>query len=249
MKTYHADLHVHTALSPCAEDSMTPPNMVLAALQQGLDIVAVCDHNSAGNVRAVRECALEMAGDLGEELILIVPGIEINTLEEVHVLGLFAEVAAAEEVGALVAETLPAMPPLYGRQWLVNAAGERVGEAPGALSLACGYDLDQVIRMIHERDGLAIAAHVDRPSFSVVSQLGFLPKYTPFDAVEISVAGHTAGREREFGGEGFPLVTASDAHSLEEIGLGQTLFQLRAPSFEEMARALRWDDGRSCGLG
>ena len=100
VKTLRADLHVHTALSPCGDDEMSPPAIVDAALAAGLDMIAVCDHNAAGNARAVTEAA-------GSRLAVIA-GMEITTVEEVHVVGLFPTVAAAANAADEVRRTLPA---------------------------------------------------------------------------------------------------------------------------------------------
>ncbi|MCX5758981.1 MAG: PHP domain-containing protein, partial [Candidatus Hydrogenedentes bacterium] len=110
MRRFAADLHIHTALSACADDDMTPPAIVAAALEQGLDMIAICDHNSAGNAAAVQAAA----GDA----LAVIAGMEITTAEEAHVLGLFPDAASAEAAGQEVRDTLPPVKDtakMYGR--------------------------------------------------------------------------------------------------------------------------------------
>lgn len=234
------DLHIHTALSPCAEDAMTPRAIVLAAAQAKLDIIAVCDHNSAGNAAAVQEAAQRYT----EGRVAVLAGIEINTAEEVHLVGLFPDADAAECVGDVLYATLPKLPVSkrrYGEQLIMNADGGCIGREMQLLSIASAYPLADAVALVRDHGGLAIAAHADRPSFSVTSQLGFFPPGLRFDAVEVSAAGCRAGRQDEFMPLGMPLITASDAHSIEEIGVCRTLFALDTLDFESLAAALHCD--------
>jgi predicted metal-dependent phosphoesterase TrpH len=221
-----ADLHIHTALSPCASPDMTPPAIAAQAARRRLGMIAVCDHNSAGNVPAVRAAAAAVPDGP-----FVVPGMEITTREEAHVLGLFPTpdgcAAAAAEVAATMAEGLPA----------------RLSSA-----VATGLSLGATVDLIHRHGGLAIAAHVDRRTFSVPGQLGFLPADVPFDAIEISSAGVRRGRAPDFAALGLPLVSSSDAHFPEDIGTGVTILDVEGPGFDELVLALRGRQGRRCGL-
>ena len=238
MRSIAADLHVHSALSPCADDSMTPRAIVLAAIAADLDLIAVCDHNSAENVAAVQEAARDFADDL----FGVIAGMEITTAEEAHILGLFPDAEKAMRVSEEVAAHLPPVLPgirRYGRQCVMNAAGDILREVDYMLSWASDLTVNQTVALIHKYEGLVIAAHVDRPSFSVISQLGFLPEDVVFDAVEVSVAGMKQGRARDFARMGPPVITASDTHFLDNIGEGKTIFQVEAPVFSEIALALK----------
>jgi PHP family Zn ribbon phosphoesterase len=219
MRRIAADLHVHTALSPCAESEMTPPAIVRRALERGLGMIAICDHNSCDNAAAVRRAA---GGRLA-----VVPGIEITTAEEAHVLGLLPDPAAAGAVGAAVARSI----------------GERPHEF---LAAATGLVLAEAVDLIHERGGLAVAAHVDRPSFSVLSQLGVWPQDARFDAAELSAAGLHAGRGDEAAPGGLPVVASSDAHFLSEVGRCFTVLEMAEATFEELSLALRRPMERRC---
>ncbi len=258
MNRYLADLHIHTALSPCAEPQMTPPAIVEAARAQGLALIAICDHNSAGNAAAV----LEAAGGSP----VVIAGMEITCAEEAHVLGLFPDPEAARRAGERVRVTLPAgeeggaggrggsAPPgarargIWGEQPLLDARGRRIGRENRLLAAASSFTLAECVDLIREHQGLAVAAHLDRPSFSVLSQLGFLPEQVRFDAVEVSAAGARAGRAAGLAGLGPPLICSSDSHFLSAIGAGGTVFTVREPTFAELALALLGREERECAI-
>jgi hypothetical protein len=254
---YVADLHIHTALSPCASPEMTPRAIVEAAVRQGLALIAVCDHNAAGNTAAVQEAACLWGRPAGSgpeegEGLAVIAGIEITTAEEAHVLGWFPDAAAAQAVAAEVLATLPKAVPRkphdFGGQWLLAADGEVRGREPRLLAAASRFSLSESVRLIHRHGGLAVAAHVDRPSFSVTSQLGFIPKDAGFEALELSAAGRFGPRAAPFLGLGLPLVTGSDAHSLEEIGASRTVLTLEAATFGEVVKAVMGFGGREVRL-
>jgi PHP family Zn ribbon phosphoesterase len=240
LQQYFADLHVHTALSPCGSDEMTPPAIVAAALQAGLALVAVCDHNSARNAAAVQDAA-------GERLAVLA-GMEVTSVEEAHVVGLFPTVADAEAAGERLSSLLPDADDDYtvfwGEQHLMDAGGQIVGAESKALGLATTLTVDAVVELIHAYGGLAIAAHIDRRSFGVISQLGFFPTEAGFDAVELSSHVKPAAVP-EFEAIGLPMTGASDAHYLADIGCARTVLVAAEPTFDELALALRGPNERS----
>jgi 3',5'-nucleoside bisphosphate phosphatase len=222
---------------------MTPAAIVRQALAQGLSIVAICDHNAADNAAAAQRAA--------KSALTVLAGIEIETAEEAHVIGIFPNAEAACRVSTNVKETLPPLenPPSWmGEQAVVSESGERIGRETKMLSAASTFALEEAVLLIHEHEGIAIAAHVDRPSFSVTSQLGFIPEGAGFDALEISAAGAKKGRMKNLQAFGLPLVASSDSHYLSDIGEACTTFEMVEPSFYEMFLALRGRDGRRCIL-
>lgn len=234
-----ADLHVHTCLSPCAERRMRPRAIVDAAVARGIGMIGVCDHNSAGNVRAVAGAA---AGRL-----CVIAGMEITTSEEAHVVGLFPSVDDAEEAAREVAGTLPRFRAPV-EQELVDAEGALLGVERLMLSMASSFPLEGAIDLVHRHGGLAIAAHVDRRSFSVPSQLGFIPPGSGFEALEVSAHGALIGRAAAFASLGYPLTTGSDAHAPELLGEGVVVLEVEAASFSELALALAGANGRGCAI-
>lgn len=239
MRRFAADLHIHTALSACADDDMTPPAIVATALEQGLDMIAICDHNSAGNAAAVQAAA----GDA----LAVIAGMEITTAEEAHVLGLFPDAESAEAAGREVHETLPPVrdtAKMYGRQIVMDADGGIRDIDSRMLFMASGFALNDAVALIQRHHGLAVASHVDRPSSSVISQLGLFPTDTPFDGIEISAAGMSNRREMEFDALGLPMTASSDSHFLSDIGLYRTVFVLNKATFGELVQAFHGTGGR-----
>jgi len=226
---------------------MSPLAIVATAIEQGLDMIAVCDHNSARNAEAVQRAAER--GSQGR--LTVIAGIEITTCEEVHILGLFPDAGRAQRIGAAVAESLPNLVDgvkRYGEQYLVDSEGRILGTECKMLSIASGFSLSETVSLIRRNEGLAIASHVDRPSFSVMSQLGLFPTDVRFDAIEISAAGVSERRYEEFVSLGLPMVTSSDSHFLSDIGICRTTFEMHEPSFDEIALAFRSVEGRTCRL-
>ncbi len=240
MKRFAADLHIHTALSPCASKEMAPPAIVQAAGRRKIHMIAICDHNATANIAPVQEAA---AG-----VIAVIAGIEITTAEEVHVLGLFPDVASADKVSQAVRASLPPNTNerlrKFGEQLLMDARGRVTGMEPKMLSAASAFTLAKAVRLIQDHGGLAVAAHVNRPSFSVISQLGMLPEDVLFDAVEVASAGVELNHKVAV--SGLPIVASSDSHFLEEVSSCGTIFEIMEPTFEELAMALKGLAGRRC---
>lgn len=233
MRVFRADLHIHTCLSPCAEPEMRPSAIAAEAVRKGLDLIATCDHNSAENVAAGRAAAAR-AG------LACLGGIEITSREEVHILGLFDGERGARAMQGLVYAHLPGAndPVAFGEQWLVDAEDRVIGESGRLLIGATELTVEEVVGAIHEAGGIAVASHVDRPRFSILSQLGFIPEDLALDAVELSGPGALAAAA------GRPALRASDAHRLEEIGTRHTALLLEAPTLAEVRLALRDTRGR-----
>jgi len=240
VKRYKADLHIHSCLSPCGDWAMSPRDMVAKSREAGLDIIALCDHNSAENAGAAMDAG-KKAG------LTVVPGMEICSREEVHVLGLFETLEQALKLQEMVYANLPGenTPRLWGDQVVANADNEVIYENQRLLIGATTLWLDAIVDAVKELGGLCIASHVDRPSFSIISNLGFIPPDLKFDALEVSrLTPLVEAYNRIPGIAGYPCITSSDAHFLTDIGRVWTGFFLEAPVFEEIQRALQGVDGR-----
>ncbi|MBR5506810.1 MAG: PHP domain-containing protein, partial [Clostridia bacterium] len=159
MKLFY-DLHIHSALSPCGDEDMTPNNIVNMAYIKGLDIIAITDHNSAGNARAVMEA--------GKGVIKVVPGMEVTTSEEVHTLCLFPDIDSAEDMSKYVRSKMTGIknqPEIFGRQLIMNSMDEIVGEEENLLVNAVDMDIYEVSAETKKRGGLFIPAHIDKTSY------------------------------------------------------------------------------------
>jgi len=241
LKAYRADLHIHTILSPCTElTEMSPHAIVERALQIGLDCIAVCDHNSCENVVTTRKVSRGTG-------LVVVPGIEITSREEVHILGLFDSEDTAGKVQEVIYAHLPGEndEATFGHQVVVNEQAEVVCFNKKLLIGATTLSLERIVDLIHSLDGLAVASHVDREAFSVIGQLGFIPPAVPLDALEFSPRITREKLRAQFPQvDAYPLITSSDAHYLDDIGKSSTSFVMEGVSIHEMQLALRAQDGR-----
>jgi predicted metal-dependent phosphoesterase TrpH len=220
---FKADLHVHTALSPCAEAEMTPRAIVAQALALGIRLLAVTDHQTAANTAACRAAALGTG-------LTVIPGIEVQTSEDVHLVCLLPDERQMADFSARIESALP--PSLTGRERSV-----------ASVSLTA----DEVCREAAHRQGLVIAAHVERPFFSLFANLGFIPAKMQIAALEISSATDPAAFYRRHpDATARPLVVSSDAHFLASLNKAKySYFYLAEPvTLREIDKALRGEDGR-----
>jgi hypothetical protein len=237
LRVYTSDLHIHTCLSPCGALEMAPVDIVRKAQAAGVDLISITDHNSAKNVRAVREAAHETG-------LSVVPGMEVQTLEEVHVLTLFGSLDTLEEWDRIVYERLPDIannPEYFGDQAIVTAQGEITAFEPKLLLNSIEMTLDEVCRTVMAMGGLCIPAHADKNAFGIIGQLGFIPGDLDIVAVEVF---DLARLEELPELQKTRIISSSDAHFLVDIGSKRTRFRMADTSFGELALALRGRDGR-----
>ena len=240
MKLFKADLHIHSCLSPCADLDMSPRSIVDKGLERGLDIIAVCDHNSAENAGA----AIRAGAQRG---LCVLPGIEINSVEEIHTLAIFDREDQATAMQEIIYRHLKGTnrPDVFGDQVVANEFDEVEGFNDRMLIGAIQLELQDVVRKVRQLGGLSIASHVDRPSFSILSQLGFVPPDLELDALEISPRMRKNSSLANIPeARGYPIVTFSDSHFLDDIGTVFTSFFLEAPSVDEIRMALAKKFGR-----
>lgn len=219
MKAY-VDLHIHSALSPCADEDMTPNNIVNMAILKGLQIIAITDHNAIGNVAACLEAARNTP-------LLVVPGIELTTQEEVHLLAYFDEYSSLVSFYEEVEKHLPPLQNrshIFGHQWIYNAQDQIIDEDQRLLMNAIQLSFDELIYKIVGYGGVPVPAHVNRDSFSVLSSLGFIPPELPIHTIEIFK--HNKGSlstplQKQLAH--YQQIISSDAHSLGNL-LEQVFF-------------------------
>lgn len=244
LRWFKTDLHVHTCLSPCADLTMSPRKIVAEALRQQIDVIAITDHNSAENVQAVMRAA-EGSG------LMVLGGMEVCTQEEAHVLAIFDNLQAVLALQKQVHDNLHGVndPDVFGLQVVANELDEVEGFQDKLLIGATDLPLGTVVETIHDLGGLAIAAHVDRESFSVIGQLGFIPETIRFDALEISSNMTDAEAKTRFQEYArYAFVRNSDAHFLDRVGKNATWYSLDEPSLAEMRKSLQGREGRSVRL-
>lgn len=238
LRTFKADLHVHTCLSPCADLKMSPQSIAEQAANQAIHILGICDHNSAENVPAMLKAAKKFK-------IAVLPGIEITSKEEVHILALFDELNEALSLQEIIYAHLPGEndEETFGMQVIVNENNEVLGFNKKLLIGATTIPLEEVIRIIHSFNGIAVASHIDRESFSIISQLGFIPEDLELDALEISPHITLEEAKKRFENN-YPITCSSDAHYPDEIGKGSTSFFLKEGTTTEIRKAFKNENGR-----
>ncbi|MHB1458637.1 MAG: PHP domain-containing protein [Armatimonadota bacterium] len=236
MSIYKADLHIHTVLSPCAEVEMIPPFIVERAINVGLDIIAITDHNSTENVDAVIKAAQGSS-------LKVIPGMECETVEGIHLVCLFDQPDAVILMQELVYSRLPDMknrPATFGEQFVVDETGEFIRCNERLLLVPTELSLDVAVSMVDRMGGLAIPAHVDRRSYGIYGVLGFLPDTPTFNAVEIShhiTEDEAIARYPDLSGK--MLFRSSDAHRLDEIGSGFTLLDLEHRTVADIRKRIK----------
>ena len=244
MQSLFADLHIHTVLSPCAEIEMIPPLIVHRALELELGVIAITDHNRAANAEAVVQAA-EGTG------LTVLPGMEVQTREEVHMLCLFDRLDQIAEWERTVLAALPDLPnaeEVFGAQYVVDATGEHLYTEEGLLSTSTTLSVEDVAIGVNHLEGICLAAHVDRPSYSLLGNLGMVPPGLGIDGLEISCRvppQKLVQWRRHLGGLGF--VISGDAHRLNEMG-ARTRFTVASPTVAEIGLALKGQGGRCVEL-
>ena len=216
------DLHIHSCLSPCANLEMSPSEIVTRAVAAGIDGIALTDHQSARNTPAIAECA-RRAG------LKCLFGMEVQTAEEVHTVALFDTTEQALALTDWVYAAMPKRvndPETFGDQPVVTWDDDIVEMEWRILAMGCRRTIPETAAKVHELDGLYIAAHIDRPNFSVISTLGAIPEPPPttncqqpttkyFDAVELS---RTADESLWLPkAAGYAVTRSSDAHNLDDV--------------------------------
>ncbi|MEN6373648.1 MAG: PHP domain-containing protein [Smithella sp.] len=240
LKTFNCDFHIHTCLSPCADLDMHPQALVEKILEAKLDLVAICDHNSSENAAFVMNAAR------GKNLNIL-PGMEVTTTEEVHILAIFDSLDNLAGLQEIVYNHLAGEndEERFGVQAIVNEFGEVEDLNNKLLIGATDLSLDKLISHIHEFNGLAIAAHIDRESFSVLSQLGFIDENVEFDALEVTPAtGIEKARIKYPELSNYSFITSSDAHFIKDIGKAATKIILQEVSVAELKMAFARQNGR-----
>ena len=235
MKLFY-DFHLHSCLSPCGDNEMTPFNLVNTAKVFGYDIIALTDHNSCKNCRAAVKAG-KAAG------ITVVPGMELCTSEEIHVICLFPDCDKAEAFGALVRENIPPVKnrtDIFGDQLVMDSADAVLGQEELLLNTASAFSVDDVPALVKDYGGVCFPAHIDRASFSLLSSLGDFPADLDVAAFELTPdADEQSYLEKYPAVRGKRILRDSDAHYLENMLLPRHTIDLPECSAQAVIDALR----------
>jgi PHP family Zn ribbon phosphoesterase len=240
MHWFKADLHIHTVLSPCGGLDMSPVNIVRQASEKKLDIIAITDHNSTKHCRSAQEIGRKYG-------ITVLAGAEINTMEEVHCITFFENIDKAEEFQQYIDENLMVIqnkPEVFGYQYIVDEDENILGEEERLLGAAMMKGIDEIAEEVHRLNGIFIPAHINRRHSGIYNQLGILPSDLKADALEIFPFEFDLFRKNHPEIEKYSLITNSDSHHLERIGVVSTDYYLETPDFNEIRMAIRNEKGR-----
>jgi 3',5'-nucleoside bisphosphate phosphatase len=245
LKTYRAELHIHTVLSPCAGVEMIPPLIVETAIKHGINLIAITDHNAGDNVPAVIKAAE------GQNLVVL-PGMELQTQEDVHTLCLFDTIDQLNALQNLVDSNLPKIQnnvDYFGEQFIVDHSGEFIRRKEQLLITATRLSFEEAFQAVTELGGLFIPAHVNRQVFGLIYHLGFVPPDLSIDALEIS-RHITPDQARLVFPQihGYPLIQSGDVHYLDDF-LGVNQFVIEEPTIAEIKLALRGEKDRHFSIG
>ena len=231
MATLYCDLHIHSCLSPCGDDDMTPANICGMAAVKGLQMIAITDHNAAGNLPTAQKIC-EAYG------LLLIPGIEITTSEEVHLLGYFPDVPTAVDFGDFLREHLPKKknkPSLFGNQRVLDEDDQLIREEDALLIGATDLPLARLVQQVRDAGGVPVPAHINRGANGLLVNLGFMPEGLDFTTVEVWRAlpcdpGVQAGKL---------VLHSSDAHYLGDMLEPEETLRLEEPTVAAFLNRLR----------
>ena len=229
MKVYY-DFHIHSCLSPCGDNDMTPNNIVNMSALKGLDAIAITDHNCGENAKAAMEAAKELP-------LTVIPGMEIETSEEIHMVALFPDVSSLLEMQEIVANALPPIknkPAIFGEQIIMDKHDKIVDFKKQFLITACSLNIFEVAGKVRELGGVVFPAHIDKSSYSVLSNLGSIPEELEFSTVEIK-KNPVPQNLCDMGVEAkYNILHNSDAHYLWDISEKENYIDCKSTSIEDI---------------
>ncbi|HHX59712.1 MAG TPA: PHP domain-containing protein [Epulopiscium sp.] len=214
------DFHIHTAASPCADETMTPNNIVNMALLKALDAIAITDHNNCANVKAVMDVAKDTS-------LIVIPGMEIETSEEFHTVVLFESLEQVIKMEKIVHANLPNLnnrKDIFGDQTIYNADDEIIGEINRLLLTATALSVYDLVKIVKELGGVCYPAHIDRPSNSIISSLGSIPPDLEIQNIEVSR--HVNINTFRIAYPNLRIIQSSDAHYLGDMFERQSYMEM-----------------------
>lgn len=228
-----ADLHIHSCLSPCASEEMLPTYVITRAFELGLDMIAITDHNSILNLEAFIDVAAFF--ELGK--ITVIPGIEVQSSEEVHLVCLFEKLDTSKIFYEYINAHLPNFKNdinLFGSQIIVDGTGQVIGSEDKLLLNSVNLTIEEIVNKANSLGGITIAAHIDRPAYSLLTLLGFIPPDLNLSALELSANADF----NEYISTKPVTISSSDAHYLDDIGKVYSCFEGEI-SFSSLKKALK----------
>lgn len=207
---YYYDLHIHSCLSPCGDNDMTPDSIAGMGELNGLDIMALTDHNTLKNCPAFFKAAKRHG-------IIPVAGTELTTAEDIHAVCLFPTLSGAMEFENLLESKrikIKNRPDIFGEQRITDENDNITGYDDYLLINATALSLEEVPQAAEEYGGVCFPAHIDRQSNGLLAVLGFFPEKPYFPSAEVNDGEKAAEYAEKYGKK---IITSSDAHYLWDI--------------------------------
>ncbi|BEP28474.1 PHP domain-containing protein [Helicovermis profundi] len=222
MKAYF-DFHIHSCLSPCADDEMTPNNIINMSLLKGLDAIAITDHNSIRNCEVCIELGLKSG-------LIVFAGMELQTNEDVHMICLFRNIDLAKTFFKQIKEkqiNIKNNKKKFGNQQVMDINDNIVGEEENALIMSINIGINEAIKLVKNNGGVIFPAHIDRGSNSIVSNLGFIPTDLMLNIMEISFGENSSNFLSDVKYTKFNILRNSDAHFLGNISERENYLEVK----------------------
>ncbi len=235
MPIFSCDFHIHSTLSPCGSLEMSPHNIIQKAKQVGLNIISITDHNMVENSFYAHEIGKRVG-------IAVLFGMEIQTMEEIHLLAMFDSYDLALSLQEKIYNLLPDVQndaEYFGDQVVVNEENEIIRFENRLLLNSAQISITDAVLWIKDHGGIAIPSHIDSPTFSIISQLGYIPDNLPFDALEVRNKDKAIELLPLIMKKDLPFVSFSDAHYLADIGKRRINLNLEKPNCKEIASAMK----------
>jgi len=235
MKLYY-DFHIHSGLSPCGDNEMTPNNIVNMAKLYDLDVIALTDHNSTLNCKAVMEA--------GEEIgLTVIPGMELCTSEEVHIVCLFPDIEQATKFGDYIRSTLPPIrnkPTVFGEQLVFDKNDDVLGFEHTLLITASSISANDAVSIVADYGGICFPAHIDRNSYSILSNLGTIDESFRFNCAEVFDLDTLETLKSQHPHlNNLKILSSSDAHYLEHLRLKENFIETEENSIAAIFEYLK----------
>ncbi len=229
MKAFY-DFHIHSGLSPCADDDMTPANIVATASIKGLNAIAVSDHNSIKNVEVAMSCGREFG-------VIVVPAIEVQTSEEIHILALFYDLLSLKGFySTLEFIKVQNKEHIFGRQLVFDEDNKIVGKEQDLLLTSAKQNIYTVVKEIKEHNGIAILAHIDRPQNGILAILGDIPYDLGTDIIEVSRYADNNIKQKY---SNYRQLLNSDAHRLQDINNANQYIKVNTMTIKSILNGIK----------
>ena len=213
MKSVKIDLHLHTVLSPCGDLLMTPLNIIKKAVEKNIEVIAITDHNSAANVKVTRDLAINYP-------VKIIPGIEVETREEIHLLCLFKKYNSLLNLHNYIYDNLPPeenIEDIFGPQIIVDIENDFAAREKRLLATSTNLSINEVVEKVYELNGIVIPSHIDK-NYGLIKNLGLIPQDLSLSNLEVFKKTDIEKLKSKYPYlENYNLLKNSDSHYLDEI--------------------------------